>query len=156
MSQATPQANPGVLGSFTIGAKNGWNVAINAMLPGLMFAFVIMQILNFTGLVQIIEMLFEPVMSLLGLPGMAAAALIFSFLSTSGGFGIAVGLCASGDMSMTQMSIIAPGIMSAGAMMQYMGRVLGTAAVEGRHYPVMIGIVAFNAILAMVIMRFIV
>lgn len=156
MSQAEPQKNPGILGSFAIGAKNGWNVSINAMLPGLMFAFVIMQILHFTGLVKVIEVLFHPVMGLLGLPGMAAAALIFAFLSTSGGFGIAVGLCASGDMTMTQMSILAPGIMSAGAMMQYMGRVLGTAGVEGRHYPVMIGLVAFNAILAIVIMKFIV
>lgn len=156
MSHATAKKNPGILGSFMEGAKNGWNIAISAMLPGVMFAFVLMQVLNITGLAKPIEAVFAPVMALFNVPGMGVAAIVFAFLSTSGGFGVAVGLFAAGTLDSNHMAILTAGIMSGGAMMQYMGRVLGTAAVEGRHYPIMIGIVVFNTFLAMLIMRFLI
>lgn len=156
MSQTAAKKNPGILSSFIDGAKSGWNIAINAMLPGVMFAFVLMQVLNMTGLVKPIETVFAPAMALLGLPGMAVAALVFCLLSTSGGFGVAVGLFADGSIDAAQMGVLAVGIMCGGAMMQYMGRVLGTAAVEGKQYPIMIGLVIFNMIVGMTIMRFIV
>lgn len=156
MSQTAVKKNPGILGSFMDGAKNGWTIAINAMLPGVMFAFVLIQVLDMTGLVKPIELIFSPAMGLLGLPGMAVAALVFCLLSTSGGFGVAVGLFTNGSITHEQMAILTVGIMCGGAMMQYMGRVLGTAAVDGKHYPVMIGLVIFNMIVGMIIMRFIV
>ena len=156
MSQTAVKKNPGILTSFVDGAKSGWTIAINAMLPGVLFAFVLMQVLNMTGLVKPIETVFAPAMGLLGLPGVAVTALVFCLLSTSGGFGVAVGLFADGSIDAAQMAILTVGIMCGGAMMQYMGRVLGTAAVEGRHYPIMITIVLFNTIVSMVIMKFIV
>lgn len=156
MSQTAAKKTTSILGSFTEGVKNGWNIAINAMLPGVMFAFVLIQVLNMTGLVKPIELVFSPAMALLGLPGVAVTALVFCLLSTSGGFGVAVGLFTAGSVSHEQMAILTVGIMCGGAMMQYMGRVLGTAAVDGKHYPVLIGLVIFNMIVGMVIMRFLV
>lgn len=156
MPQVAAKKTPGILGSFMDGAKNGWNIAISAMLPGVMFAFVLMQVLNITGLAKPIETVFAPVMGLFGVPGMAVAAIMFAFLSTSGGFGVAVGLYTAGSLNNDHMAILTAGIMCAGAMMQYMGRVLGTAEVEGRFYPVMIVIVIFNTFLSMLIMRFLV
>lgn len=155
MSATEIKKNPGILASFMDGAKNGWNISISAMLPGVMFAFVLMQILNITGLVKPIEVVFAPVMGLFGLPGVAVAALVFCLLSTSGGFGVAVGLFTAGNLDPAQMAILTVGIMCGGAMLQYMGRVLGTAAVEGKYYPIMIGIVIFDMVFGMVAMRLI-
>jgi spore maturation protein SpmB len=41
-----------------------------------------------------------------------------------------------------------------GSQVQYMGRLLGTAGVQSRYYPVMFGICILNACIAMLIMRF--
>ena len=83
-----------VVDAFVEGARNGFQISSNSMAPNVMFAFVLIQILNLTGLSDILGVIFQPVMAVFGLPGIAATVLIGSFLSIGGGVGVAASLYA--------------------------------------------------------------
>lgn len=127
-----------------------------SLLPNVVMAFVIIEILKMTGLLEAIGRLFGPAMGLFGLPGEAVTVLLSAWMSGLGGAGVAASLYAEGLLSGAQLTIIAPGIFLMGAQIQYMGRVLGVAGVNPRHYKVLFLISIINATLAMLTMRYVI
>jgi len=150
-----PVSRQSLMDMFVAGARRGWNVATNNMVPNVIMAFVLIQALNVTGLLEIVGKAFGPVMALWGLPGEAAAALIASFLSMGGGVGVTASLYTAGKLSGPDVTVLMPAIFLMGALLQFMGRCLGTAGVDSRHYPVIIGVCIANALLSMWVMRLI-
>jgi spore maturation protein SpmB len=75
-------------------------------------------------------------------------------MSMGGGAGVAASLYAAKALDGTHLTILLPAIFLMGAQVQYMGRCLGTAGVQARYYPVLFGISIFNAVVAMLVMRF--
>lgn len=148
--------NGTIIDAFVEGARNGYNISARSMVPNVLFAFALIQILNLTGLTDVLGRVFEPLMGIFSLPGIAATVLIAAFLSTGGGVGVAASLYASGLLTNQDVTILAPGILLLGASLQYMGRLLGTANVKNSFYPHLIGINVLNALLAMLAMRFLV
>lgn len=144
-----------IMDIFIRGQRKGWNMGINSMIPNIMMAFIIIQTMNITGAMAIIGKVFSPLMGLVGLPGEAAAGLVFGWMSMAGGVGAIVGLFESGLLTPTQVTIIAPAIMLMGAQVQYMGRMLGTSGVPQKYYGLCLGISIVNAFLAMIVMNFI-
>ena len=128
----TPKTN--ILTSFVSGARKGFTMSMNNMMPNVLFAFALIQILNLSGLSGIIGKVFGPVMGVFGLPGMAAAVVVAGLLSTGGGIGAAASLALSGDIDGAGATVLLVGIMMFGSCIQYMGRVLGTADVESKRY----------------------
>ncbi len=61
---------------FVKGAINGWNLITHSTIPNVLMAFVIIKILNISGLLAIIGKVFSPIMMIFGLPGEAATVLI--------------------------------------------------------------------------------
>ena len=57
-----------IVDSFVEGARNGYKISINSMVPNVLFAFVLIQILNLTGLSDILGKVCQPVMGRFGLP----------------------------------------------------------------------------------------
>ena len=141
---------------FVDGAKKGWNIAISSIIPNVLMAFVIIHILNITGLLPLIGKVFAPIMAVFGLPGEAVTVLLGAWMSMGGGVGVAAGLYESGQMTLTHLAIVLPAIYIMGSQVQYLGRVLGTMGVQGRYYGVMILISIINALLSLIVMRFIV
>lgn len=150
------KAKKSFIDSFVEGARNGFSISANSMAPNVIFAFALIQLLNLTGLTQVVGKVFQPVMALFGLPGIAATVLMADLLSIGGGVGVAASLAVSGQLEASHIAILLPGIMLMGAPFQYMGRILGTAGLENKHYPVMFAIIFINAALAMLTMRFLV
>ncbi len=142
-----------IIDAFVEGARNGYNISINSMVPNVLFAFVLIQILNLTGLSDILGKACQPIMGIFGLPGIAATVLIAGFLSVGGGVGAAASLYASGALANDHITILIPGILLMGASLQYMGRCLGTSTVKNKYYPFLIGINIVNSLLAMIVMR---
>lgn len=66
-------ANPMVTDVFVKGAVQGWNIAVTSTIPNVLMAFVIIKVLNHSGLLTIFGELFAPIMAIFGLPGEAAA-----------------------------------------------------------------------------------
>ena len=138
---------------FVDGARKGWNVGVNSILPNVLMAYVLIQVLRVSGVLDILGNIFNPVMALFGLPGKAAMVLIGAWMSMAGGAGVAASLYAANALDKTQVTILLPAIFLMGAQVQYMGRCLGTAGVNPRYYPVLFGISIFNATIAMIVMR---
>lgn len=141
---------------FVDGARKGWNVGISSILPNVLMAFVLIQILQISGLLAIIGKIFTPLMLIFGLPGEAVTVLMGGWLSMGGGTGVAAKLYADGVLSVPQLAIMLPAIYLMGSQVQYLGRVLGTAGIKSRYYGVMIIISIVNAFLSMLVMKVII
>lgn len=138
---------------FVIGARKGFNIAINNLLPNVLMAYVISEMLNLLGVMGIIGKLFAPLMGLLGLPGEAVTVLLTAWLSSSAGTGVAVSLLTKGTLDVTHITILAPAIFLMGSQLQYMGRLLGVADVPKKYWPLLMMTSILNSVIAMIIMR---
>ena len=138
---------------FVEGAKKGWNVGISSIIPNVLMAFVLIHALRLSGLLDMLGVLFNPVMGLFGLPGQAVMVLVGAWMSMGGGVGVAASLYAAKILNPTHVTILLPAIFLMGAQIQYMGRLLGTAGIQGRYYPMLFGISILNAIISRIIMR---
>lgn len=56
-------ANPMVTDVFVKGAVQGWNIAVTSTIPNVLMAFVIIKVLNHSGLLTIFGELFAPIMA---------------------------------------------------------------------------------------------
>lgn len=145
-----------IIDVFVIGARKGWNVGINNIVPNTLMAFIVIRIFNITGILKVLGDVFTPVMAIFGLPGEAVVVLFTSMLSMGGGVGTAGSLYASGSITNEHVTIIMPAIFLLGAKIQYVGRLLGTIGVPAKYYLGLIGISVINAFIAMFIMRILV
>ena len=138
---------------FVIGARKGWQIAINNLLPNVLMAYVIAEILNLVGAMQFIGRVFGPMMGVFGLPGEAVTVLLTTWLSSSAGTGVAVSLISKGILNGTHASILIPALFLMGAQLQYMGRLLGVADVPKKYWPLLMVASILNACIAMLVMR---
>ena len=141
---------------FVKGAINGWNLITHSTIPNVLMAFVIIKILNISGLLAIIGKVFSPIMMIFGLPGEAATVLIAGWMSIGGGVGVAAALIDQGSIGVRDIAIVGPAIVLMGSQVQYMGRCLGVIGTSAKRIPVLMGISIINALIAMLIMNFIV
>lgn len=137
---------------FVVGARKGFNIAINNLMPNVLMAYVIAEMLNLLGVMQIIKVC-APLMGLFGLPGEAITVLLTAWLSSSAGTGVAVSLLTKGTLDITAITILAPAIFLMGSQLQYMGRLLGVADVPKKYWPLLMGVSILNAVIAMLVMR---
>lgn len=141
--------------SFVLGARNGLNMCLTNMAPNVLFAFAMINIIRMSGFDKIVGAIFGPVMGVFGLPGVAATAVITGLLSTGGGVGATASLALNGDITHAHSTILLVGIATFGSAMQYMGRVLGTADVESKHYPALFISNFASGLMAMFVMNII-
>jgi spore maturation protein SpmB len=149
------QSNDTIMDVFVRGARKGWKVAIENIIPNVLMAYVCITILNVTGVLAWFGTVFAPVMAIWGLPGQAIMVILGALLSMGGAVGVAMSLFNDGTLNGTHISILMPAIYLLGSKIQYLGRLLGTAGVPGKHYPVLLGISFVNAAIAMFIMKII-
>ena len=129
---AITNEKPLITDVFVKGARQGWDLATKSMLPNLVMAFVLIKALNVTGLLHYIGMVFEPIMSVFGLPGESAMILASSWLSVGGGLGVLIAFITDGMMNGEQVAIILPSMFIMGGQLQYMGRCLGVIGIKDK------------------------
>ena len=79
---ATPakmSANP--FDIFVIGARKGFN--INNLVPNILMAYAVAEILKLLGVMEFLGTLFGPAMTVFGLPGEAVTVILTAWLSSS-------------------------------------------------------------------------
>lgn len=138
---------------FIIGARKGFNIAINNLMPNVLMAYVIAEMLNLLGVMQAIGHIFSPLMGGFGLPGEAITVLLTAWLSSSAGTGVAISLLSKGTLDIGQITILAPAIFLMGSQLQYMGRLLGVADVPKKYWPLLMVVSILNAVISMLVMR---
>ena len=142
-----------VFDQFIDGARKGWAVGTNSIIPNLVMAFALAEILKILGLLDLIGKVFGPIMGIFGLPGEAVTVLLTSWVSMAAGVGIAASLYKSGVLTPTHITILIPAIYLMGAQLQYMGRLLGVSEVPKRYWPILFATSILNAIISMLFMR---
>ena len=147
MENMTEEHKKNILDLFVEGARKGFTIGTTSLLPNVIMAFVIIRILDVTGLLHLIGVAFQPIMGLWGLPGEAATVIIGSLMSMGGAIGIL--------MSLFTQGIMVPGIYLMGNPVQNVGRCLGISGVNSRHYFAIIMICLINTLLSIWAMRLI-
>ena len=146
-------AKPMVTDVFVKGAVQGWNICVTSTIPNVLMAFVIIKILNHSGLLALIGQIFSPIMGIFGLPGEAATVLLGGWMSMGGGVGVAVALFDNGVLNGTQLAIVCPAIFLMGSLIQYLGRCLGVIRIKGSKIPLIMAIPVLTAFVSLFVMR---
>ena len=119
---AKQSGNP--LDIFITGARKGFGVAINNLLPNVLMAFVLAHIL---GLLGVLDFLGTHCAGIMGL--------------------------ASGHITPHDVTILLPAIFLMASQIQYMGRLLGVADCPKRYWPMLMVNSILNAVFALIIMN---
>jgi len=138
---------------FVTGARKGFHIAIHNLMPNVVMAYVLAEVLNLLGIMPLLGQVFSPVMGLFGLPGEAITVLLTAWLSSSAGTGVAVSLLTKGLLTGADITVLAPAIFLMGSQLQYMGRLLGVADVPKKYWPLLMLVSIINALIAMFVMR---
>ncbi len=135
----TTQVRKNVMDMFIDGARRGFTIATTNLLPNVVMAFVIIQALKITGLLDWVGHICQPVMALWGF-GEAATVLLASLMSMGGAVGVAASLATAGALSGHDVTVLLPAIYLMGNPVQNVGRCLGTAEVNAKYYPHIIAV----------------
>lgn len=142
-----------VLDLFAEGARRGLSIGTKSLMPNVIMAFVLIRVLEVTGILQWIGKIFSPVMALWGLPGEAATVILTSVMSMGGGIGIAVSLYVGQHLDAMQVTTLIPAIYLMGNPVQNVGRCLGTSGVNTKHYMAILAICVINTMVSIWVMR---
>ncbi len=144
-----------ILDMFVEGARKGWNIGINSIVPNVIMAYCLIQFMEVTRILDVFANIFKPVMGIFGLPGEAIMVNLAAIMSMGGAVGVTMSLAEKGLLNHTHITILLPAIFISGGWIQYLGRILGTAGVPTRFWPWLVGVNLFNAVVVMLIMRMI-
>ncbi len=141
---------------FVRGAFQGWEIATHSTIPNVLMAFVLIKMLQISGLLTAIGWIFAPVMGIFGLPGEAATVLMGAWMSMGGGVGVVMALFDEGSISGPEMSVMIPAIYLMGSQIQYMGRCLGVIGIGGVDLLKIMSIPPIVAIISLWVMKILV
>lgn len=140
---------------FIIGARKGFNVAINNLVPNILMAYAVAQVLQIMGVMKFLGEVFGPAMVIFGLPGEAVTVILTAWLSSSAAVGLAANMAANGLLDAHAITVLMPCFFLLGAQLQYMGRLLGVADVPKKYWPLLMSASFLNAICTMLLMNWV-
>lgn len=82
---AKQEKKEGMIETFMSGAKKGWGIAINTIMPAMVLGYVLVQAFTVTGIMEVLGNLCGPIMGIFGLPGEAVTVLISAFFAKAAG-----------------------------------------------------------------------
>ena len=153
--QGAQEEKQGLINVFMSEAANGFTLWFKKLVPAVVFGYVVVRVLEITGLMQVIGKIFSPVMGLFGLPGEAAVPLIAGYMTLMAGCTSAAALAQSGVLTGVQVTILFPMLYCVASHLLYVGRVLGASGVAPKKYPVYLLIGLICAAVSGVIMNLI-
>lgn len=154
MNKYAPTGN--ILNDFLNGCKKGMEMALFNQTPNFIMAFILIQILNVTGIMNVLANVLNPAMGIFGLPGQAGVCFVTAWLSIPAGMAAMVALGSGGVFTGIHMAIMIPMMYLMGGQIQYTGRVLSVTKTSSKYY-IPIYIIGFiTAIIMGFMMRFIV
>lgn len=153
MESKVQKPNASVVEVFMKGAKKGFYIGIEHILPAMVLGYVIVQVLQLTGLVDILGTVFGPVMGIFGLPGESIVVIISAFFAKAAGAATAANLFAAGTITAAQATILIMPCMLMGTLVGHYARIVLVANTNPKYRAIMLAIPILNSILAMFMMR---
>lgn len=138
---------------FMEGAYKGWEVSTKQMITSLILANVLIYMINVSGFINVLELVFTPVMSIFSLPGAAVAVLLAGFFSKPGGAAAAAAMFAQGALTATEVTILFPAVILMGALVGQYVRIVVVSGVEHTRHSLLFVACIFDAFLSMFVMN---
>ncbi len=155
MAEATMKKKKPIIDIFLGGAKRGFYIGVETVLPSMILGYVVMQLLTLTGLMDVLALVCGPIMRIFGLPGEASAVLLSAFFSKAAGAAAAASLFGEGVLSAAQCTILIIPCMLMGTLIGHFSRIVLVCGVESRRQPLMLLVPIFDSIVGMLLMRLI-
>jgi len=153
---ATIQPKRSLLEEFMFGAKNGFYLGVEKIIPAMIIAYVLITFLKITGLMALIGNVISPVMAIFGLPGEAIVALISAFFAKAAGAATAATLYADGTINAVQATILFPATITMGTLIPHFVRCVISSGANPKHHKIIIAVPIIDAVLSMFLTRMII
>ncbi len=140
---------------FIEGLRKGAKIAVLYMLPTVIAAFALIEVLEISGILHLIGKYLSPLTAIFGLPGEAATVLLTALASGAGALALVLGFVMRGTFTVEHVAILLPAVMLIGSQLQLLGRILAVAGIKSRYIPIVMTIGFINAALAMLLVRFV-
>ena len=134
---------------FIDGCRKGFKITIEHIMPAMIFAFVLISILQGTGLMDLIGKVMAPIMALWGLPGEASIALISAFFAKAAGAGAAAALYNAGKITAAQATILYPAVILMGTLLGHYVRIVVVSGALPKYHPMLIVTCLLDAAIGM-------
>lgn len=150
---AVKQNKESIIETFISGAKKGWGIAINTIMPAMVLGYVLVQVFKVTGIMNVLATVCGPVMGLFGLPGEAITVLISAFFAKAAGAATAFNLYTQGVLTAAQATICVMPCMLMGTLVGHYARIVLVTETNKKYTGLMFAVPIFDAVLGMVLMR---
>lgn len=141
---------------FVFGAKKGFYISVEMIMPAMVLAYALIQFLKITGLMPIIGQVCSPVMVLFGLPGETVVALIAAFFAKAAGAATAASLYGQGVITAAQATILFPATITMGTLIGHFVRIVIVSNANPRWHKVLLIVPIIDAMISMWIAKFLI
>lgn len=152
-AETAKTSKPSVVDTFLKGCARGFKVGIENITPAMILGYVLVYILQTTGLMDLLGVVFAPVMGLFGLPGEAFTVLISAFFAKASGCATAVTMYESGVLTLGQASMMLPACILMGTLIGHYARIVLVAGTNKKWHPLLFAVPLIDAIISLIIMR---
>lgn len=142
-----------LLEEFVFGAKNGFYLGVERIIPAMILAYVLILFLRTTGLMDFIGQLVAPVMAVFGLPGEAIVALISAFFAKAAGCATAATLYNDGVINAAQATILFPACITMGTLIGHFVRCVMASGANPAHHMLLMAVPVVDAVISMLLTR---
>ncbi|GAB6085156.1 nucleoside recognition domain-containing protein [Alkaliphilus crotonatoxidans] len=146
---------PSIVDTFLKGCARGFKVGIENITPAMILGYTLVYILRETGLMDILGVVFSPVMGVFGLPGEAFAVLVSAFFAKASGCATAATMYADGILTLGQATMLLPACILMGTLIGHYARIVLVANTNKKWHGLLIAIPLVDAAISLVIMRII-
>lgn len=143
-----------IIETFMIGARKGFNVGINNILPAMVLGYVLVQALQVSGLMTILSKVCKPVMAIFGLPGEAVTVLISAFFAKAAGAATAFSLFSAGKITAAQATILLMPCMLMGTLIGHYARIVLVSGCNKKHTALMFAVPIIDSVIGMLLVKF--
>lgn len=147
------KVKPSVVEEFVAGAKKGFYIGAEMIAPAMVLAYVLIQFLDITGLMNGVGKLLGPVMAIFGLPGEAIIALVAAFFAKAAGCATAATLYSKGIITAAQATILFPACVTMGTLIGHFVRIVIVSNASKKWHPLLLCVPLVDAAVVMILTR---
>ncbi len=156
MSEPTEtKKKKGAIEVFMGGARKGLYIGFDQILPAMILGYVIVEFLKLTGIIDILGVIFGPVMGIFGLPGESVVVLLSAFFAKAAGAATAANLFSEGIINAAQATILLMPSMLMGTLVGHYARIVLVSDANPKYRGLLLAVPIIDSVVGMLLMRLI-
>lgn len=151
--QVKVENKKGMIEVFMGGAKKGLYIAFDQIVPAMVLGYVIVEVLKLTGIIDILGVVFGPIMRIFGLPGESVIVLLSAFFAKAAGAATAANLFSEGIINAPQATILLMPSMLMGTLVGHYARIVLVSDANAKYRSLLLAVPIIDSIFGMLLMR---